>query len=180
MLAISCNFTEHTKQNVDSEILESKQAMAIEMQTLRKEFASSYSNKLNKLVDTGSKQKLDTYYGLVENANYFMDSIKSEMDKLDPMDVQNVELIKNTFVYKGIGDSLFDRINTSIEYAENISISLQQKNKIKAAQDSLFDKPNAQLAEELFSLTNSLGASMIICGFQTELYRISMLALKDE
>lgn len=179
-LLFSCNsLSSHIEQHVDNKVEASKQEMKDEVQNIRQGFITSYKNKSNKLVDSLDKAMLQELYHSVIHADTYLDSLKGEMDKMDEMDVTNIELVKTTFLYKGVGDSIFNKLKTSINAAQNAAGTERQKAVIQAANDSLFNVPADKWKEQFFGLTNPLGASMIIYGFQTELYRIGMEALKN-
>jgi len=174
----SCN--DNSEQKTDTKFGPVKQEMTIDVQKLKGDFVSSYHEASTTLADSFVKQKIQKLYNSIDNTDTYLDSIKSEMDKLGDMDVNNAELIKKTFLYKGVGDSILNKINSSMTIAQEAAITEEQKFIVKKAQDSLFDKPIDQLNEQLFGLTNSAGASIIIYGLRTELYRVGNEALKRD
>lgn len=154
-----------------------KSEMTKDVKKLKEEFSSSCKEALMSVDDSLGRQKIQNLCHSIDDANSYLDSVKSEMDKFDGRDVNNVEMVRVKFVYRGVGDSVLNKVKSSMVVAQEASSTKQQLYSIKAVRDSLFDKPNDKLNEELFGMSGSAGASLIIYGLQTELYRVGKMAV---
>lgn len=171
------NLGSHIEQNVDSNIATAKQDMDAEVEKSKQDFIAAYQ-----IAEKSSDDKLalQTFKANLISADNYLDSLKTEMDKLDEMDVHNVELVKSTFLYKGAGDSIIYKLNNTIATAQAVAKTEKQKAAIKASGDSLGIAATPDTwKEQTFGLTNPLGASMILYGLRAELYNIGMKALAD-
>ena len=180
-ILFSCNsLSEHTKQQVDDKVETSKEDMNADVQNLRQGFVVTYNEKLKSQTDSSGKQKLQGLYNLIIATDTYLDSLKGEMDKLDEADINNVESVKTIFLYKGAGDSIINKMKRSIEAAQKNTSTERGKIGIKATSDTLFNVSAEKWKEQTFGLTNSLGASMILYGLQTQLYAIGIKSLNDK
>lgn len=170
----------HIEQQVDSKVEIAKKEMNAEVQKAKEEFTALYQKVEESNINTLDKYKLQELNFAITATDSYLDSLKEEIGTLDEMDVDNVELVKSTFLYNGAGDSIINKFKRSIAAAQNVAKTEHQKMTIKSSSDSLLTEPSAdKWKEQTFGLTNPLGASMIICGLQTELYKIGMKAVGD-
>jgi hypothetical protein len=181
-LLFGCNnLSGHIEQQVDSKVERAKQDMSAEVQRAKEDFTAHFKATEENQADILIKRKLQELKFSIISTDSYLDSLKREMGKLDENDVRNVELVKATFLYNGVGDSIFNKLKRSIAAAENAAKTDQQKIAIISASESLFTATSAdKWKEQMFGLTNPLGASMIIYGLQTELYNIGIKALGDK
>lgn len=180
-LLLGCNsLGGHIEQQVDSKIETAKQDMNAEVENSKQDFIAAYQTIEKSKNDKLAQQNLQTFKATITSTDNYLDSLKKEMDKLDEMDVHNVELVKSTFLYKGAGDSIIAKLNNTIATAQVVARTEKHKAAIKASSVSLgiAPTPNAW-KEQTFGMTNSLGASMILYGLRTELYNIGTKALAD-
>lgn len=176
----SCsNIGSNVEQSVNEQISQSKDEMDEEINKAKTQFITTYTAALNRAADSGVRQKLQSVYSTITQTGMYLDSVKKEMDKLDANNVRNVEHVKSTFLNAGVGDSLFNKLRSSIQLTEEAAASPETKTTIANKRDSIFSEPDTQKwKQQYFGLTNPLGASMILYGFQTELYEIGMQGLK--
>lgn len=154
--------------------------MRAEVKKAKEDFIAHYQTARNRWPDSLDNRTLQELEFSIISTDSYLDSLKREMDELDEMDAHNVNLVKTTFLYKGAGDSIINKLRRSIAASQNAARTEQQKFAIKAASDSLFFETSDRWKEQMFGLTNPLGASMIIYGLQTELYKIGMIPLSDK
>lgn len=176
---LSCNnLSRNVEQAIEDDINDSKAEMNNEIEKVKIQFTNKYTKAINNN-DVIVKQDLEELHSSITQTATYLDSLKREMDRLNADDVNNVEHVKRTFLYNGVGDSVFNKLKSSIAIAEAITETRQGKIAIKNMRDSILKEPNIyKWKEEYFSLTNSLGASMILYGFQSELYRIGIESLR--
>ena len=154
--------------------------MDAEIEKSKKNFIALYQAAENGQSDNLTVQKLQEFQATIIRTDNYLDSLKKEMDKLDEMDVNNVQLVKSTFLYKGASDTIINKLKGSISAALIVAKSEKQKAAIKVASDTLGIEPNADTwKEQAFGLTNPLGANMVLYGLRTELYKIGTEALSD-
>ncbi|RPD43445.1 hypothetical protein [Paracnuella aquatica] len=181
LLLLSCNnLSGHIEQQVDSKVATAKQDMNSEVEKAELDFIAAYQIAKKRDGDKLQLQNLQTFKTTIASADDYMDSLKTEMDKLDEMDVQNVEQVQSTFLYKGVGDSIINKLNRILAAAQVVARTEEQKVAIKVMSDSLGMEPNPDAwKEQVFGLTNPLDVSMVLYGLRIELYRIGMKALAD-
>lgn len=180
-LLLGCNsLGGHIEQQVDSKVETAKQDMNTAVEKLKQDFTAAYQAAEKSNGDKLALQNLQTFKATLSSTENYLDSLKIEMDKLDEMDVHNVELVKSTFLFKGAGDSIINKLNSTIATAQAVAKTEKQKAAINALSDSLRIAPNPDTwKEQTFGMTNPLGASMILYGLRTELYNIGIKALAD-
>lgn len=178
----SCNnLSEHIEQQVDKEVETSKQYMDAEADKSKNNFLILVRAAKKSQNDHSEQQQLHELETIITGTDNFLDSLKTEMDKLDELDVRNMELVKSTFLYKSIGDSIISKLTRSIAIAQTIAKTEKQKAAIKALSDTLGIQPNPEKwKEQTFGLNNSLGASMILYGLRMELFTIGTKSLTDK
>jgi hypothetical protein len=178
---LGCNsLSNHIEQQVDSKVETAKQDMNAEVEKSKQDFIAAYQAAEKSNDDKLAMQNLQAFKATFTSADNYLDSMKTEMDKLDEMDVHNVELVKSTFLYKGVGDTIINKLNRTIATAQVVARTEKQREAIKAVRDSLGIEPNPEAwKEQLFGMTNPLGASMVLYGLRTELYSIGIKALAD-
>jgi uncharacterized lipoprotein NlpE involved in copper resistance len=181
LLLLSCNnLSGNIEQQVDGKVETGKQDMNAEVETVKQDFIAAYQTVVKRTNDKLALQDLQTFKATITNTDNYLDNLKAEMDKLDEMDVKNVQLAKSTFLYKGVGDTIINRLNHTIATAQDVARTEKQKAAIKTVTDSLGIGPNPDAwKEQVFGLTNPLRASMVLYGLRTELYRIGIKALAN-
>lgn len=177
---LACNNVTNTvEKTVNSEVSKSKIEMDDEIEKSKAQFNASYTKAAAKAKDSSAKRNLQgLQLSIVQTATY-LDRLKKEMDKLDENDVKNVERVKTIFVSDNVGDTVFSKLQSSISKAQEIALSNESKSAIASIRDSiLYEADGGQWKAQLFGLTNPLGASMILYGYQTQIYKIGMESLK--
>jgi hypothetical protein len=177
-LLLGCNsFSGHIEQQVDSKVETAKQDMNAEVEKSRLDFIAAFQAAEKANVD---KTSLQTFKATLTSTDNYLDSLKTEMDKLDEMDVRNVELVKSTFLYKGVGDSIIGKLRSTIVAAQTLAKTEKQKAAIKTSSDALGIEPNPdKWKEQAFGMTDPLGISMVLSGLRTELHKMAMKVLTD-
>lgn len=154
--------------------------MNAEVEKSKQDFTATYQAAERSTNDQLALQDLQIFRTTFTSTDNYLDSLKTEMDKLDEMDVRNVELVKSTFLYKGVGDTIVNKLKASIVAAQSIARTETQKKAIKVSSDSLGIEPNSDLwKEQTFGMTNPLGASMVLYGLRMELHKIGRIALTE-
>ena len=157
-----------------------KQDMNAEVEKVKRDFIAAYQTAEKGTNDQMTQQDLQTFRAIVTSTDNYLDSLKTEMDKLDEMDIHNVELVKTTFLYKGVGDTIVSKLKASIAAAQSVARTDTQRAAVKISSHSLGIEPNpGTWKEQTFGMTSPLGASMILYGLRTELFNLGMKALKD-
>ena len=182
LFLLSCNsFDAHIKQQVHGKVETAREDMRTEVQKAKRNFTRQYEAVQTSQPDSLDKRILEELRFSIISTDDYLDSLKREMDKLDESDVSNLEMIQTTFLYNGAGDSIINKLKRAFTTAQNAAKTDQQKLAIRSSSDALFGETSAaKWKEQLFGQANSLGASMIIYGLQTELYNVGMKALSEQ
>lgn len=140
------------------------------------EFNTNYKNTcINK--DTTSKTKLNDFYMVIMGNLNYIDSLKTEVNKLDNLDTENVKILRVMFINNGIADSVFNKVNASCVSAQSISMKKNKYTITEYCNNLLNDKET--LKKNLFSINNPSGVSMLLYGFQFEILNIGNIALSQ-
>lgn len=152
--------------------------MRNDIQKARDNFTALYQAQAKDSANSLHRQQLLQLYRVVGDTGDYLDSLKLEMDKMNEMEVNNSYKVKAIFMYKGAGDSIINKFNRTISMAMVLAKTEEQKALIAAASQNLFNEadPN-KWKENQFGMLSSLGASMIIYGFQSQLYQVGTAAL---
>lgn len=182
IFVFSCNsLSGHIEQQVETKVEDAKEEMNAEIERAKENFKTHYQAAEKNELDSLQKRKLQELDSSINSTDNYLDSMKREMDQLDVMHPRNIELVSAIFLYRGVGDSIFNKLKRSIVIAQSSAKTEQQKLAIKAASDSLFTQPSAdKWKEHKFGSLNSLGASVIIYGLQKDLHNIGMQAISDK
>ncbi|RYY29835.1 MAG: hypothetical protein EOO04_06390 [Chitinophagaceae bacterium] len=114
----------------------------------------------------------------ITSTDFYLDSMRGEVRKLDIMDVRSVDKVTTTFLYRGVGDSIYYKLKRSFSLATAAVRNKQQRDAIVAASDSLIgDLSSINWKNKYFGLTGSFGANAILYSFQTELFKIGTNAV---
>ena len=89
------------------------------------------------------------------------------MDELDDIDTKNIELIKQMFLYDGIGDSVFTKVKHSYLLTIDISVADTTKTRLKKVTETYSDETQKQF----FQKNGPLGVNMILYGIESELIK---------
>ena len=110
-----------------------------------------------------------------------IDSIDRVINYLNQDDVKNVTAVKNILVDSGLGDTLSFYLNNSFQLAIDFSINKEKKETIDSIKENIFYpmEKDKSWQDELFGMTNPLGASLILIGLKKELYKASIIAFKQ-
>ena len=103
---IGCNFSEQVKNKVDSGVNDAKLEMDEDIFSAKSDFEKSFNQTLKQSKDSVLTAKVSDLYSSVTMTSLYIDSLRKAMDKLDNMETKNIELIKQMFLFNGIGDSI--------------------------------------------------------------------------
>ena len=84
--------------------------MNAEVETAQQNFTTAYQAAEISTNDKPVLQNLQTFKATITNADNYLDSVKTEMDKLDEMDIRNVELVRSILLFKGVGDTIVAKL----------------------------------------------------------------------
>ena len=170
-LIVGCDsFTNYVNKKVDIKVKETKALMVADMEKSKTDFIEIYQNVVLNISDTLKGRKMQIFYSVFMETLNFIDSLKTEMNKLNESDLNNVEFIKETFLSKGVGDTLFNKLKLSYSLAMDIALTEPKKSEIKTSRDKILNEPNTdQRKNQYFSLNSPNGVSMILYGMECEL-----------
>ncbi|GAA0879034.1 hypothetical protein GCM10009119_20020 [Algoriphagus jejuensis] len=164
---IGCNFSEQVKNKVDSDVKEAKLEMDADISNAKSDFEKSFNQTLKQSKDSILTAKVVDLYSRVTKTSLYIDSLRKAMDKLDDMDTKNIELIKQMFLYDGIGDSVFAKVKKSYSLTIDIAVADTTKTRLKNVTETYSDE-----TQKLFFQQNSpLGVNMILYGIESELIK---------
>lgn len=130
-------------------------------------FADTYEKVLKGSTDTIIKKRLTTLYLTINETSKYIDSLRSEMSKLDDKDLNNVQLIRKMFLTDGIGDRVFNKIKLSYNCAIEVALTDTAKIRLKKAQEVY----SPETKKQFFELSSPGGVDMILYGIQSELIK---------
>jgi hypothetical protein len=164
---IGCDFSKQVKDKVDNSIKEGKVEMDTDISNAKSDFAESFNRALGESKDSSFSDNVTDLYSNVSKTSKYIDSLRKEMDKLDGMDTKNIELIKQIFLYNGIGDSVFVKVKHSYSLTIDIAVADTTKARLRKVKETYTEESKKQF----FELNGPLGVNMILYGIESELIK---------
>jgi len=167
MALLSCNFRNEIKENANNAEKEAKGTMKSELASAKTDFSDAYEKYFPRLSDSAlSTNTTKLYQETITSLNY-IDSLRQEMDKLDNVDIKNIESIKTTFLEKGIADSVINKV----KYCYWLAINLTQAESVKKRLLEVEAEYSDETKKHLFEINSPMGVSMILFGIEIELLK---------
>lgn len=168
------------EEEVKGQISDAMQDIEIELDKNKADFQQHYQKALTNTIDSTERRQLNAIETSISGTSKYLDSMRQEMNSLDMTDVNNVEYVRILFMYKGVGDSLLSKLNSTATLAINTARTPTTKQAIRSVSDSLLlEQDPYKWKASKFETMNSLGTSMILYGLQTELLKMGMLSVSD-
>ncbi|MEX6690164.1 hypothetical protein QTN47_21825 [Danxiaibacter flavus] len=172
VLAISttlfaCDFSKQLKVKADNDIKTVKVAMDSDMSNAKTEFSKLYKQAVQQSKDSVFSTNAGDLYSSITKTSAYIDSLRIEMDNLDYMDPKNMELVQRMFLYKGIGDSVFNKIIRSYSLATQVALADSSKSRLIKVQEG-FTRDKKIL---FFEVQTPLGVNMLLYGIELDLIR---------
>lgn len=164
---IGCDFSKKIKETVDSRVKDDKVEMNKNISESKFDFTKSYNQTISHLKDSSLSVNVDALYSSVFKTSKYIDSLRTEMDKLDEMDTRNVELIKQIFLYDGIGDSVFNKVRYSYSLTIDIAVADTTKTRLRKVKETY----NEETQKLFFELNSPLGVNIILYSIESELIK---------
>src|SRR5690606_5209172 len=133
----------------------------------KSDLEKSYNQILQQSDDSILSIKVTGFYSSIIKTSRYIDSLRTEMDKLDDMDKSNVELINIMFINNGLGDSVFNQVKQSYSLAIDIALTDTAKSRLQKVKATFSEKTKKQF----FGLNGPLGVNMILYGIASELIK---------
>lgn len=167
-----CDLKNRIESTLDTEITNAFSSIQ-KVQELQKDtLLNLYSNLITKSMDSAKTKNIKILNLSVLQTSTYIDSIISEMNHLDYKNPNNIGFVKITFVYKGAGDSLYNRLHQVFDIAEKTTgNSKVSELLINARNNLLFHDDVGKFKTTYFETTGSLGTTMILYSFKTEILR---------
>jgi hypothetical protein len=146
------------QQNVEDEIYDAKTEMQNKLDTLSKKLDSCYTKTIQMENKSDSNYKGQIIYFNVKSTIKYLDSLRWDMNKLNTLDVLNMENVKQEYTYKRGFDSVLAKVNDSYLL---ISGRLQNS-KRKFSVDSIVNEFNRKFKTETFDGWTSIAMSSIL------------------
>ncbi len=165
---VGCNnFFDNINDRVNNDIKNSETEMITDVEILVGTFREKYKKVKKRSIDSLVIKRVTNLYCSVNETLKYIDSLKSEMNKLDNKDLKNTDLIKNKFLNEGIGDSVFNRVKQSYTYTIDVALTDTSKSRLRKERDTYTEETKRQF----FELTEPLGVRMILYGIELELIK---------
>ena len=133
------------------------------LDTLRLVFESSLQNIKN----TDSINELNKFYSILKKNLYYIDSLRTVVEKLDSSDTKDTQTARNIFIINGIADSIYCKTLFTYDLAESISLLNTHKNEIRKYRLNILEESKSQeIKEQLFGSNTLWGISMMLYGFE--------------
>jgi hypothetical protein len=161
----NCDFKQHVEDKVNNGVSDMKIELNAEITNANSSFMKFYKNALENSNDSILSVKIINLYSSIAKTSKYIDSLREEMNKLDDMDIKNVELVKKTFLYNGIGDSVFNKVKYSYSCTIDVAIADTTKTRLKKSQE----KYSEETKKQFFEMNSPLGIYMILSGVESEL-----------
>jgi hypothetical protein len=182
LTTLSCNEPDkRVNEAVNKTIDDASAELQTENDKLKDSLFLWYQNLLKSSSDTVLKSKAVFLFEKVSKTDSFIDSLQTVIKHLNRDDVENVKTIKEILAEGSLGDSLKHCLNSTFLQARDFSVNQEQKTAIDSLKTNMFYsmRTGKSWQEELFGMTNPLGASLILFGLQKELYNVGKIAFKQ-
>lgn len=151
--------------------------MESDLLNIKKSFDSTYIIALNNC-NSDRKEKLMNYKSVLIKTTNYIDSVSNDLSKYDNEDVRSNNLIKEKFIEAELGDSIYNKIRTTLNFAEEISKNKSIKDSIhQISKNALSDFNVKNWKNNFFSLNSPNGTMMVLYGFKYELFKTSIISL---
>jgi hypothetical protein len=152
--------------------------MNSDITTLRENLKNAYEAKLLDLGTNEEKQNLTGFYILFNKTDKYLDSLRIFLNGIAVSNANDILFVEEMFVKKGISDSIFLKIDSLTKNALQVGHS-EVVPDLKAKRDSLLNPQQIdQWGNVWFTSATPLGASMVLFGMQTGLYRVGSTVFK--
>ncbi|MCD9014396.1 hypothetical protein [Parachryseolinea silvisoli] len=162
-----CDFRKEVKERIDNGVKDVKSKMEYDISLAKSDLAKSYNQMLQESSDSVLSMKATAVYLSLVKTSTYIDSLRGEMNKLDDMDIRNVELVKNMFINNGLGDSLFNQVRKSYSLAVDIAPADTLKSRLKNVRETYSEETKKQF----FGSNGPLGVNMVLYGIESELIK---------
>lgn len=172
----SCdNFSNKVKESVDNNIADAKTEWATNIVNIKDTLTQVYKKALQSSTDTNTTNNIKSLYLSISKTSKYIDSLKTEIDKLDAMDIKNIDLIKKIYLNDGVADSLFNKVKSSYTFALSTSLTDKTKASLTKARDSYTEDTKKQF----FEMSDPFGVNMILYAIELELIKEGTKSLQD-
>ncbi len=182
LFIMSCNESgKKVNEVVNIAIDGSSAELQAENAKLKEYLSLRYQNLLKSSTDTVLKSRANILFKEISQTDSFIDSLQDAVKQLNREDVESVKVIKNFLAEGNLGDSLHNCLNNTFQQAKDFSVNQEQKKAIDSIKTNMFNpmRTGKSWQEELFGMTNPLGASLILFGLQKELYNVGKIAFEQ-
>lgn len=162
-----CDFRKEVRERIDNGVKDVKSKMEYDISLAKSDLAKSYNQMLQESSDSVLSMKATAVYLSLVKTSTYIDSLRGEMNKLDDMDIRNVELVKNMFINNGLGDSLFNQVRKSYSLAVDIAPADTLKSRLKNVRETYSEETKKQF----FESNGPLGVNMVLYGIESELIK---------
>jgi hypothetical protein len=165
---VSCgDISKNIEETVDNGIKDTKTEMTSDIANSKGTFTETYKNIILGSTDSLVIKKITKFYFNINETSKYIDSLKTEINKLDDKELKNTDLIKKIFLNDGIGDRVFDRVKSSYTFAIDIALADTAKRRLKKTQDIY----TAETKKQFFESNGPLGVNMLLYGIESELLK---------
>ena len=176
----SCDIEQNIKETITDTSEQAAIMLADSVEYEKENFNNICQASINVVTDTITVKKINALHFSITTTSKYIDSLRKVMNKLDNMGVKNNETVKEIFLDNGVGDSLFNKLNSSIILAENIATNQTIKSSVKNIGDNMLLQRNPnEFKNQYFSLNSTGGVSWLLSGMEIELFKAGSTSLKS-
>ena len=168
-----CNIDSRVKQSVGDSIKDTKIDMNWDIANAKSSFMESCKRASGKSKDSMLKTKINDLYFSITKTSEYIDSLRSEMNGYNDMDLNNSDFSERVFLNLGIGDSVFNKVKLSYSLAIDIAISDTTKSRLKSVRGNFTEKTKTML----FEIGTPLMVNMVLYGIESELIKDGIRSL---
>ncbi|MBK7764130.1 MAG: hypothetical protein IPI46_12435 [Bacteroidetes bacterium] len=163
---MSCsNFSETVKGFVDEGVQSARTELAKKGEAAHDEFQKTYHSYSKTLADSIQKSKLNEFYYSIKGTTSLLDSLIGSMDKLDYQNPENVAVVKDIFITKGWGDSVFISVHKCNGLAKQFARNDMKDSKL----NKVFKNYTKENNQQMFALNSPLGVSLLLSNTKIEM-----------
>lgn len=171
LLLLGCN---GAASSIDNQISDAKEALKKEDEQARTAYKESFQTAIRRDVDTALRKKLLLLDSSVTRGAHYMDSIYEQMSFLASHDPTNFDYVKELFLYKGVGDSLYSILIDVNDLARKIAEISGHISSVDSLKITVLNQPTADnWKHQDFDTLNPFAAMTLVHDFTYEIFQVA-------
>jgi hypothetical protein len=174
LIFLSCNDVAHSiNDSLKEDLADTKEVLRKEDEQARKGYRESYQSAMHHASEHGLQKLFEHLDSTIALGAHYMDSISGEMKLLEEKDPINMEYPKNLFLYKGVGDTLYDILTQVNDIAGIIALQTDNTSAVRDLRLTVLNQPTVDAwKKQDFAVLSPFTAMALLHGFTYEIFQV--------